>query len=247
MVGSSQSTAGPVTMLNTAVGDTLSDFADVLENAPDFNEALNLLIRKTIKEHKKILFNGNNYTDEWIAEAKKRGLVNFPSTPEALPHFTDKKNSALFAKWGIYSESELKSRVEILQENYIKTLSIEALTMMDMAKRDVVPALIRFSGDVSASALSKKTVCADADITIEEDIIKELSLITKRIYESVARLDRELARANAIGDITKRSIDYRNRVFSEMEALRAFVDKAETIVAKTYWPYPSYGEILYSV
>ena len=247
MVGSSQSTAGPVTMLNTAVGDTLSDFADVLENAPDFNEALNLLIRKTIKEHKKILFNGNNYTDEWIAEAKKRGLVNFTSTPEALPHFTDKKNSALFAKWGIYSESELKSRVEILQENYIKTLSIEALTMMDMAKRDVVPALIRFSGDVSASALSKKTVCADADITIEEDIIKELSLITKRIYESVARLDRELARANAIGDITKRSIDYRNRVFSEMEALRAFVDKAETIVAKTYWPYPSYGEILYSV
>ena len=247
MVGSSQSTAGPVTMLNTAVGDTLSDFADVLENAPDFNEALNLLIRKTIKEHKKILFNGNNYTDEWIAEAKKRGLVNFTSTPEALPHFTDKKNSALFAKWGIYSESELKSRVEILQENYIKTLSIEALTMMDMAKRDVVPALIRFSGDVSASALSKKTVCADADITIEEDIIKELSLITKRIYESVVRLDRELARANAIGDITKRSIDYRNRVFSEMEALRAFVDKAETIVAKTYWPYPSYGEILYSV
>ena len=119
--------------------------------------------------------------------------------------------------------------------------------MMDMAKRDVVPALIRFSGDVSASALSKKTVCADADITIEEDIIKELSLITKRIYESVARLDRELARANAIGDITKRSIDYRNRVFSEMEALRALVDKAETIVAKTDWPYPSYGEILYSV
>ncbi len=247
MVGSSQSTAGPVTMLNAAVGDTLSDFADTLENASDFNSALNSLIRQTIKDHKKILFNGNNYTDEWIDEAKKRGLVNFRSTPEALPHLTDSKNAELLSKWNIYSESELRSRVEILQENYIKTLTIEALTMMDMAKRNVVPALIKFSGDVSAAALSKKSVCNDADITIEEDIIKELSLITKRIYESVARLDKELARAAAKSDLTERSMDYRNRVFSEMEALRAFVDKAETIVGKEYWPYPSYGEILYSV
>lgn len=247
MVGSSQSTAGPVTMLNAAVGDTLSDFADTLENATDFNAALNDLIRKTIKKHKKILFNGNNYTDEWIAEAKKRGLVNFRSTPEALPHFIDSKNAELLSKWNIYSESELRSRVEILQENYIKTLNIEALTMMSMAKRDVVPALIKFSGDVSAAALSKKSVCSDADITIEEDIIKELSIITKRIYESVARLEKELARAASKVDLTERSMDYRNRVFSEMEALRAFVDKAETIVGKEYWPYPSYGEILYSV
>lgn len=247
MVGSSQSTAGPVTMLNTAVGDTLASFADALENAEDFNEALNALIRKTIKEHKKILFGGNNYSEEWLEEAKKRGLVDFTSTPEALPHLTDEKNAKLFTKWSIYSESELKSRVEIYQENYIKTISIEALTMISMAKRDVVPALIKFSGDVSAAALSKKSVCADADITIEEDIIKELSLITKRIYESAARLEKELNRANAVPDIGERSMDYRNRVFSEMEALRAFVDKAETIVGKDYWPYPSYGEILYSV
>lgn len=247
MVGSSQSIAGPITFINTIVADALSAFADELENSEDFQSSLNRLIKRTIKEHKRILFNGNNYSSEWVAEAKRRGLYNLSSTPEALPHFSDEKNIRLFEKHGIYNASEITSRVEILQDNYVKTVNIEALTLMEMLRRDILPAISAYCGAISDSALSQRSLCPDIDTTPAVSTLSTLSAINRRLFDLASKLEEHLCIEKTIADINERAFYVRNNIFYDMEEIRANTDSAEVLIGSSFWPYPTYGEMMNSI
>ncbi|MBR3542679.1 MAG: glutamine synthetase III [Treponema sp.] len=247
MLGSSESIACANVFLNTVVAEELSQFADALEKAKDFNGELHKLILKTIKEHKRIIFNGNGYDESWVKEAEKRGLYNLKSTPEALAHILDKKNVEVFEKFGVYSKVELSSRYEIHNENYSKIINIEAETMLEMAKKDILPAASKFASKLAETISLKKTVCAECDASYEADMLKKVSALTTSIYAKAVQLESDTLEAKKISDAAKAAFFYREHVFASMNALRAVVDELEAIAPKELWPFPSYGDLLFSV
>ncbi len=248
MLGSTASVATPNIVLNTAVAETLKQCADRLEGATDFKAALHELIRDMIRKHKRIIFNGNGYDDAWIKEAtEKRGLLNLKSTPECLPYFAKDKNIRLFTSHKVFSECEIHSRLEILLENYCKVLHIEALTMLEMAERDILPAVSAFAKALSEGALAKKGLLADIDCTYEETTVKKISSLSSCMHDRIAALEGALLGAKNIEDIAEQAMYYKDTVFAAMNELRAAGDELEVTVAREYWPYPTYGDLLFSV
>ena len=247
MVGSSQSIADCNTMLNTIVAEELSQFADQLEGAEDFESALNELVRKTIIDHKRIIFNGNNYSDEWVAEAQERGLLNLKSTVEALPYLVKEKNIELFTKNKIFTETELRSRYEIMLEEYSKTINIEALTMVDMVKKDIIPACLKYQEFLVDTVLKKRQLSIGVSSAAEEDLIGKISSLTGCLYNKVSQLENSLLAAKEYEDSKSQAVFYRETIFASMQELRAVADELEGLVSKEYWPYPNYGELLFSV
>ena len=244
MLGSTFSIACPNMILNTIVADELAQFADELEKASDIEVSAKEIIHRVVKEHRRIIFNGNNYSDEWVKEAEKRGLLNLKSTPEALPHYIDEKNVELFARHHIFTKSELVSRYEILEENYAKTMNIEVLTMIELTKRDIIPAVSAFTSDMSAAVLNKKSVSDKIPCDAEEAIIEKASELLCKIYERTGVLE-ELVKEIAPLKESELSMAYANKIIPAMADLREVIDKAETIVGADYWPYPTYGEMLF--
>lgn len=248
MLGSSASVANANIVLNSAVAESLRQFADQLENAPDFETELHALIKRTIGAHKRIIFNGNGYDDTWIEEAtSRRGLLNLKTTPEALPYFVSDKNIALFTTHKIFTEAEVRSRYEIMQENYCKTVNIEAVTMIDMVKKEYLPAISSYVRQLSETASAKKTLIAGVDCSYEESIVMQLSGLSGTIYAQVCDLQKAVAEVSAVTDPAARSLAFKDKVITAMQALRKSVDSAECITAKSYWPVPSYGDMLFSV
>ena len=244
-LGSSFSIAGPNIILNTIVGDALRQFADRLEAAEDLGVEVNRIIRHTVRDHKRIIFNGNNYSDEWRAEAARRGLLNYPSAVDALPHFTDEKNVALFTRYGIFSETEIRSRRDILLENYIKVIHIEALTMQDMVNRDLLPAILRYTGFLTDNALKKAQLGLTA--VPEKAMAEKLSALSASIVERSALLSDRLLGAADAGALIDEAKYYKDSVFSVMNELRAVVDETELLMPTDAWPYPTYGKLLFDV
>ncbi|QEY35777.1 glutamine synthetase type III [Caproiciproducens galactitolivorans] len=247
MLGSTVSIACPNIMLNTIIADALCDFADELEKAEDFNSTLTELIRKTVKEHKRIIFNGNNYSDEWVEEAKRRGLLNLRSTADALPYYISDANVKLFEKQGVFSKTEIHSRYEIQLENYCKQIHIEALTMVDMVKKDILPAACSYMKDISKEAINKKQLCADICCELEETLLKKLSTLSAELYKKTVVLKSSVEPEKEFKDVLEQAQYYRNTVFARMEDARAIADEIESLVGRKYWPYPTYGDLLFSV
>ena len=246
-LGSTASISGPNVVLNTAVAESLKAFADELENAEDFSTALHELIRRTVKDHKKIIFNGNGYGDEWIKEAEKRGLLNLKTTPECLPCYISEKNKKLFAEHKIYTETELNSRYEIKLESYSKTINIEALTMIDMVNKDILPAISGFTGNLAAALNEKKAASEDFDCSYEEDCIAELSVLSADIHTKAFSLKKALGDIDKNADVLKTAEYYCNIIIPKMQALREAVDSAEQLTERSAWPYPNYGDLMFGV
>ena len=246
MLGSNQSISGPNIVLNTIVAEELKQFADELEGAEDFTKALNDLIRKTIKEHKRIIFNGDGYADSWPIEAAKRGLLNYKTTVEALPHFIDKKNIDLFTSHNVFTEKEMISRTEILLETYSKTINIEALTLNDMVKKQILPAISTYTADLAAALAAKTAVVDGIDVTMEESELKELSAAQGKLYALSGKLDKELAEVPE-GDALKTATYYRDVIFAEMQGMRDVIDAAEEKVSSDVWPVPTYSDLIFRV
>ena len=247
MLGSSASVSGPNTILNTAVAEVLRQFADELEKATDFEGALHDLIRRVITEHKRIIFNGNGYDDKWIAEAERRGLLNLKTTPDALPHFVDEKNVRLFTTHKVYTEREMHSRLEILLESYCNLINIEGKTMVDMARKEILPAVSEYSQLLSDTILSKKAVCESLDCSYETEMLTQISTLTASAYKSVKSLERALDNADKSLGAVKLSTYYKDGILPVMEALRADVDALENLVSADYWPIPTYGDLMFGV
>ena len=247
MLGSSISLSGPNVVLNTIVAESLKQFADILEPADDFDHTLEALIKDTIKEHKRILFNGNGYEESWVEEAGKRGLLNLKSTPDALPYFLHKKNVDLFTSHKVFTKEEMESRYEILMENYCKVINIEALTMIEMVKKEILPAVSAFSKELSDTLLAKKNIFEGISCQYENSLIKKLSSLLSCAYDKVSLLEKDTVDAKDMTDITEMGHYYREKVFADMAELRIAIDELETITAKTYWPYPSYGHLLFGI
>lgn len=245
MVGSNLNIGGPNTILNTIVANSLKEFADELEGVSDFNASLHDLLVKTIKKHKRVIFNGNGYGDEWKKEAEERGLPNFNSTVDVLPCLTEPKNVELFTKFGVYSEVELHSRKEILLENYSKTINIEALTAADMAKTEILPAVMRFGKDICDIAASKKAVGIEP--VVEMATATKVNDLTAALSEKATQLSDAILKAQAMTGAESMARAYHDEVFALMQSLRAVADELETIVGEEYWPYPTYDELLFNV
>ena len=248
-LGSQLNIACPNIMLNTIIADELEQFADELEGkSDDFMSALNALIKRVIKEHKRIIFNGDGYADAWKAEAAKRGLTNLPTTVDALPHYTDKKNVKLFTKHKIYTEVEMQSRQDIILETYAKTINIEALTASDMVKRDILPAVSSYVAELASGVATKKAISDDIPCEAELDIIKRLSGLQDCAYKKLAALDNAIIGVKEVGeDPIEVATYYKDSVITAMTELRAVVDEMETLVSSDYWPYPSYGDLMFRV
>ena len=246
MPGSSCSISGPNIALNTAVADVLRGFADTLELAEDFESALSTLITGSLRAHKRIIFNGNNYSDEWVQEAKRRGLSNYRSTPEALPSYISEKNVAVFSRNGVLSEEEVHSRYEIHLENYCKTLHIEALTMVDMVKQLIIPAVLHYQRDL-AGLLERKQTLSSYDSTLEGYLLERISTLSGVLLKKLQALESAMLDTRMPREQLEQAHFYRDNVFTAMNELRLTADELETLVGKSYWPIPSYGDILYSV
>ena len=247
-LGSALNIACPNIMLNTMVAEELSEFYDELKDASDLDAAVKALIKKTFTEHQAIIFNGNNYAPEWVEEAEKRGLLNLKSLPDAVEHYIDQKNIDLFTKNKIYSVDEIHARYEIELENYAKIINIEALTMIDMAKKDMIPAVTSYVRELTDTALAKKALSDAIPTSVEEDLITSLSNKLVCFSKKTAELENAVIGASEYeGDVLAYAKYYRESVFSVMTELRAIGDAMETETAADYWPYPSYGEMLYGV
>ena len=247
-LGSSISISCPNIMLNTIVADVLSQFADTLENAEDFESSCRRLIKHTFREHKCIIFNGDGYTDEWVEEAERRGLLNLRNTPEALKHFVDKKNIDLFIRNRIYGETEVRARYEILLENYSKVIAIEAQTMINMAKKDIFPAVSKFTGELAQTIVNKKSVSEFIKTDAEEKLLTELSELLSKFAVLTEELEEKTALAKNYKDNPLTLAEYyRDYVLSAMNKLRKVGDTMENDMSTEHWPYPSYGDMLYSV
>ncbi len=247
MLGSAFSIAGPNIVLNTVVAESLRVFADRLEGAADFQEELAALIRETIRAHKRIIFNGNSYSDEWVAEAERRGLSNLRNTAEALPAFVSPKSIELFTRHHVFSETELYSRYEILLEGYSKTVRIEALTMVDMVKRDVIPACIGYQNEL-LELLQAKKACGVQDQTLEGRLSEKIAALSGCLLQKLDALENALLNPPADASSPQEQADYyRGHVFRDMSELRLVVDELETLVSKKHWTLPTYADLLYSV
>ena len=248
MLGSSNSIACANIMLNAAVAESLKIYADRLENVDDFETALHDMIKKTIKDHKRIIFNGNGYDDAWIKEAtEKRGLLNLRTTPDAMPAMIADKNVKMLTAHKIFSPAELHSRYEILLENYSKTVNIEALTMVDMARKEILPAVEGYTKSLAETLAAKKAAVAGLPCKYETVTITKLSELSDEIADATADLDGEIVKFQAIEDVTEAANDIRDVILGKMDALRAVCDEAETITAKEFWPFPTYSDLLFSV
>ena len=248
MLGSSNSIACANIMLNASVAESLKIYADRLENVDDFETALHDMIKKTIKDHKRIIFNGNGYDDAWIKEAtEERGLMNLRTTPDAMPAMIADKNVKMLTAHKIFSPAELHSRYEILLENYSKTVNIEALTMVDMARKEILPAVEGYTKSLAETLAAKKAAVAGLPCKYETATITKLSELSDEIADATADLDSEIAKFQAIEDVTEAANDIRDVILGKMDALRAVCDEAETITAKEFWPFPTYSDLLFSV
>ena len=244
-VGSTLNIAGPNIVLNTIVADALCDFADELEKAPDFKSALNALLIKTFNDHKRIIFNGNGYDASWLEEANKRGLPNLVSTVDAVPHFEDGKNIDLFVKHKVFSAIEIHSRTETLLENYEKVLNIEAQTTVEMAKREILPAVLKFQKDICDVVSSRKAAGFKAGA--ETELAEKVISLTDSLNAHIKELEKLIAKGHTVSDVKKKAKFFHDKVFAEMQSLRAVADELETIVGEDYWPIPTYSELLFSV
>ena len=248
MVGSSDSIACANIMRNAAMAETLKEFADRLEGVSDFESALHDLIKETIKAHKRIIFNGNGYDDAWIKEAtEKRGLLNHRTTPDALATVLEKKNVEMLTSLKIFSEAEIRSRYEICLENYCKTVNIEGLTMVDMARKEILPAVEAYLGDLSGTVAAKTAAVPGLACKYEKDLISKLSKLADEISDAASSLDTTLIRLKAIPDVTDAAYVIRDVVLQKMAELRVVCDEAESITADKYWPFPTYGDLLFGV
>ena len=248
MVGSSDSIACANIMLNAAMAETLKEFADRLGGVADFESALPDLIKETIKAHKRIIFNGNGYDDAWIKEAtEKRGLLNLRTTPDALATVLEKKNVEMLTSLKIFSEAEIRSRYEICLENYCKTVNIEGLTMVDMARKEILPAVEAYLGDLSGTVAAKTAAVPGLACKYEKDLISKLSKLADEISDAASSLDTTLIRLKAIPDVTDAAYVIRDVVLQKMAELRVVCDEAESITADKYWPFPTYGDLLFGV
>ena len=248
MLGSSNSIACANIMLNAAVAASLKIYADRLENADNFEIALHKMIKKTIKDHKKIIFNGNGYDDAWIKEAtEKRGLLNLRTTPDAMPAMLSEKNVKMLTSHRIFSPAELHSRYEILLENYSKTVNIEALTMVDMAKKEILPAVEKYTKSLADTLAAKKAAVAGLPCKYETATVTKLSELSDSIADATDDLKAEIEKFQAIEDVTEAANDIRDVILGKMDSLRAVCDEAETITAKEFWPFPTYSDLLFSV
>ena len=248
MLGSSNSIACANIMLNAAVAESLKIYADRLENADNFEIALHKMIKKTIKDHKKIIFNGNGYDDAWIKEAtEKRGLLNLRTTPDAMPAMLSEKNVKMLTSHRIFSPAELHSRYEILLENYSKTVNIEALTMVDMAKKEILPAVEKYTKSLADTLAAKKAAVAGLPCKYETAAVTKLSELSDSIADATDDLEAEIEKFQAIEDVTEAANDIRDVILGKMDSLRAVCDEAEAITAKEFWPFPTYSDLLFSV
>ena len=248
MLGSSNSIACANIMLNAAVAESLKLYADALEKAEDFNTALHELIKNTIKAHKRILFNGNGYDDSWITEAtEERGLLNLRTTPDAMQELRKKKNAEMLISHKVFSQAELDSRYEIMLENYCKTVCIEAQTMSDMARRQILPAVEGYTADVAGAAASKKALDEGISCGYEKKLVKKLSSLVDGIDAKTEALDAVIAKLKTIQDVTEQANFIRDEMLCAMSELRAVADEAEVVTAEGYWPFPTYGDLLFGV
>ncbi|MCL2033462.1 MAG: glutamine synthetase III [Oscillospiraceae bacterium] len=246
MLGSAFSVAGPNIVLNTAIAEILGQFADLLEKSGDFSGDLAALIKNTFKKHKRIVFNGNNYSDEWVAEAERRGLSNLKTTVDALPEFISEKSIELFTKHNVFIESEIHSRHDILMEGYCKTIHIEALTMVDMVKGIIIPACVDYQNDLTR-LLGQKKACGEYDASLEEYLLKNIAKLSACLLRRLTVLESAVLEAKEEADILVHAKFYRDKVYSAMSELRFIVDELETFVARKHWPLPNYADILFSV
>ncbi len=247
MLGSANSIASANIVLNTVVAQSLKSYADRLESADDFEEALHSLIRKTIKDHKRIIFNGNGYDNEWIAEAERRGLLNLPTTPDCLPYLLKDKNIKLFAEHKVFSRQEIEARYEIYLENYCKNVRIEALTMTDMTNKDILPAVSAYFKTLCDTVKTMGRAGIDPSGSYEQVTAEKLAALSRKIFSAVHGLSQAVDGLSEAGDAARESELIRDRVLPQMNLLREYVDAAESITAEEYWPYPSYGDLLFGV
>ena len=246
MLGSSNSISCANIHLNGAVAEVLEKFADELEKASDFESALHDLIKRTIKEHKRIIFNGNGYDDKWIAEAEKRGLSNLRTTADCMPKICDKKNVDMLTSQGIFTEAEIHSRCDIMLENYVKSVNIEAATMVDMARKEIIPAVSKFASDTASAVAVKKSVC-DSACKYETRLVSELTDLIDQMDEATTKLEAIVAELKKIEDVRSQSEFVRDEMLPAMDTLRAAADKAETKTAEDYYPFPAYDQLLFGV
>ena len=248
MVGSSDSIACANIMINTAVAESLKLYADRLEGAENFPAALQELLRQTIREHKRIIFNGNGYDDAWITEAtEKRGLLNYRTTPDCVPHLLDEKNVRLLTSHGVLTLEELTSRYEVMMENYCKTILIEANTMVDMAGTEILPAVESFALDTARGAAAKRELVPGCPCGYESELVKKLSALTDQMAAKTAELEQAVLEVSSAGDIAQEAAAVRDVILCKMGQLRLACDEAETLTPKKYWPFPTYGDLLFGV
>ncbi len=247
MLGSTTNIACPNTILNTIVADSLDDFAKSLETSTDIETTINELVKNTMKKHSRIIFNGNNYAEEWVVEAERRGLLNFKTAVDALPHYVDDKNVKLFERHNVYSKEELQSRCDILLEEYSKTLNIEALTMLEMAKKSIIPAVCAYTKSLTETALDKKALCSEIDCSVELNLVKKISSLNTCLLKKLDELDSDLLESKNYIEVKENAQFYKDSVKIKMQEIRAIADELETIVGKEYWPFPSYADLLFSI
>ena len=247
MVGSSDSIACCNIMLNTAVAESLKQFADELEGADNFESSLHALIQKTIKAHKRIIFNGNGYEDAWLEEAARRGLSNLRTTPDCVPHMLDKKNVEMLTSHKVYTAAELEARCEILLENYCKVVRIEALTMVDMVQKDILPAVEAYSAAVSGAAATKLALDTDTPCNYEKKLVKKLSALADQMDDKAEKLSLAIVKLKMVDGIEEEAATIRDEILPRMNELRVAADEAETVTAAKYWPFPTYGELLFGL
>ena len=248
MLGSSDSIACANIMLNSAVAESLRIYADRLEKAADFESALHEMIKKTIKDHKRIIFNGNGYDDAWIKEAtEERGLLNYRTTADCMPHLLDPKNVKMLTSLGVFSEDELRSRRDIMLDNYCKSIIIEANTMVNMVRTEIAPAIDAYAADVARAASAKKAISTALNCSYETGLVEKLSRLIDEIAQKTDELDAAIIKIQGVEDIVEESAMIRDNLLPVMNELRVPCDKAELITAKSYWPFPTYGDLLFSV
>jgi glutamine synthetase len=247
MVGSSASVSGPNIVLNTIVAEVLKDIADELEGAEDFTATLNTIIERLVKAHSRIIFNGDGYAGEWLEEAERRGLPNIKSSVEAIKIFNDPEYVDLFLKHGVFFKGEIAARQEILFEEYAKTINIEALTMAEMAKKEIFPSVIEFATSLADSINSIKAATALAPVSVQENLLVKVSNLLVEAQEALEALEAEVKATHALGSIEEEAFAFKFKVFDAMTALRKPCDELEVIVAEVYWPYPTYSDLLFRV
>ena len=247
MLGSSASISGINFVLNTSVAETLKQFADELEKAEDFETSLHNLIRRTIHEHSRILFNGNGYGSEWVKEAKKRGLGNYPTTPDAFSVYLSEKNIRLFTENKILSETEMRARYEVMMDNYSKVLHIEAVTMLDMVNRAIVPSVVRYARELADTICQKKATKCSVKTGTEKKLLTTLSDLLDRTSAEAEELEKRVNSIKEDDDVAKRANKYKTQILPSMDNLRALVDRMEQLTDRTHWPYPTYADMLFSI